>query len=380
MIYLDYNATTPCDSAVIESMLPYFSEKFGNAASAQHAYGWTADEAIKTSRNAIAQYLNCIDQEIVFTSGATESCNLAIKGVYENYKVKGNHIITIKTEHSAVLDTCNFLSQQGASITYLDVDKNGEIDLEELEQSISNSTILIAVMFANNETGVLQNIAAIGSICKKHAIPFFCDGTQAFGKIPIDVLKYNIDLLAFSAHKFYGPKGVGGLYVRRKNPRINLLTQLHGGGHERGRRSGTLNVPGIVGMAKALNITYKNTADTAAKLLAIRDSFEQQLSGIYPQLSINGLHANRLPHVSNITLPGISANKLIAATKSELAFSMGSACLSNHNKPSHVLTAMGLDETAIACSIRLSFGKDNSLDQLPTIINIFDSAIKQLIK
>lgn len=380
MIYLDNNATTACDPLVIASMLPYFSSKYGNAGSTQHPFGWTADEAIKQSRLTIANALNCLEQEIVFTSGATESCNLAIKGVYDVYQTKGKHIITVQTEHNAVLDVCQYLEIQGASVSYLEVSENGLIDLQVLEKTIQTDTILVAIMFANNETGVLQNIEQIGAICKAKKVLFFTDATQAFAKLPIDVLALNIDLLAFSAHKIYGPKGIGGLYIRRKDPRVHIMPQIHGGGQERARRSGTLNVPGIVGMAKALQIYQATGAAEQQTVQLIRDTFEERMMALFPDIIINGISAPRMYNVSNMAIQGIQASKLIALTNSALAFSLGSACISNNNKPSHVLKAMKLPDTRLNGSIRVSFGRNNHLNELPIIINKFDRAIRTLIK
>ncbi len=356
MIYLDYNATTPCDPAVVETMLPYFHEKFGNAASRTHPYGWIADEGVEQARKQIAQLIGAEPQEIVFTSGATESCNLAIKGVYEMYAAKGNHIITVATEHKAVLDTCKHLQRKGAEITYVPVDGEGLINIGALEAAIRPQTILIAVMYANNETGIIQPVQEIGRIAKKHQLLFFSDATQAVGKIPVDVIADGIDILALSGHKFYAPKGIGALYVRRRDPRVRLLAQLDGGGHERGFRSGTLNVPGIVGLGKAAAICAAQMEDEHIRLRCLRDELEQSLLTIDGTL-INGSKEKRMAHVANVSFGNIKAERLVAALNSEIAFSVGSACTSASKEPSHVLEAMGLSEERVKGSVRWSLGR-----------------------
>lgn len=378
MIYLDHNATTPCIPAVIEAMLPYFNEKFGNASSVNYPLAWQSDEAIKNTRNAIANYLGCLAQEIIFTSGATESCNLAIKGVWDHYKTKGKHIITVATEHSAVLNTIKALQKDGAIIDFVNIDENGKIDLDDLQNKINNETILIAIMHANNETGVIQDIAAIGQIAKANNIFFLCDATQSFGKVPLNVTELGIDLMPFSAHKFYGPKGVGALYVRRKGPRVNLKVQQLGGHQERELRAGTLNTPGIVGMGKALTIMLEHQDEYANKMLHFQQSLESGLKSVFPQMKINGGHAERLFTTSNISFEGIKAERLISKLNHEIAFAVGSACNANQNKPSHVLTAMHLSNERIAGSIRLSYGMLNEENQINKIINLFDNAIKLL--
>lgn len=378
MIYLDHNATTPCIPAVIEAMLPYFNEKFGNASSINYPLAWQSDEAVKHTRNTIADYLGCLAQEIIFTSGATESCNLAIKGVWEHYKTKGKRIITVATEHSAVLNTIHALQKDGAIIDYVKIDLNGIVDLEDLQAKITDETILIAIMHTNNETGVIQDIAAIGQIAKSKNIFFLCDATQSFGKVPLNVDTLGVDLMPFSAHKFYGPKGVGGLYVRRKGPRVNLKVQQTGGHQERDLRAGTLNTPGIVGMGKALAIMLADQEAYAAKMMHFQQSLEDGLTSIYPQLKLNGGHAERLFTTSNISFEGIKAERLISKLNHEIAFAVGSACNANQNKPSHVLTAMVLSPERIAGSIRLSYGLLNEENQIKEIINLFDNAIKLL--
>jgi cysteine desulfurase len=356
MIYLDYNATTPCDPEVVEAMLPYFTQKFGNAASKTHPYGWIADEAVEQARKQVALLINATSQEVVFTSGSTEGCNLVLKGVFEMYAAKGKHIITCATEHKAVLDTCKHLERQGAEITYLNVGSDGLIDLEALQKVIRPDTILIAVMYANNETGVIQPVKEIGAIARQHKVLFFTDATQAAGKVKIDVQEENIDILALSAHKFYGPKGVGALYIRRKDPRVRLMAQIDGGGHERGYRSGTLNVPAIVGLGKAAEISMLHLDEEAKRLGSLRDKLEQALLQI-DGTRVNANVQNRMTHVSNISFERIKAERLVGLLNSEIAFSVGSACTSASKEPSHVLQAMDLGDERIRGSIRLSLGK-----------------------
>lgn len=355
-IYLDYNATTPVDPGVLEAMLPYFTEKFGNAASRTHAFGWGAEEAVKMSRETIARLMGAEPEEIVFTSGATEACNLALKGVYEAYSAKGNHIITLTTEHKAVLDTLRRLEKLGAEVTYLPVNGDGLVDMDQLAAAIKPETILISVMYANNETGVLQPIAEIGALAKKHSVLFFSDATQAIGKIPVDVQQDNIDLMAFSGHKLYGPKGVGALYVRRRDPRVRLTAQMDGGGHERNRRSGTLNVPGIVGLAKACEVAENNMAAAGKRLSALRDKLEAALLSL-EGVSVNGGNAPRLPHVSNLAFHGVESEGLMLRLAKDLAVSSGSACTSATLSPSYVLKAMGLTDEAAYSSVRVSLGR-----------------------
>jgi cysteine desulfurase len=355
-IYFDYNATTPCDSRVVDEMLPYFTRHFGNAASRTHAYGWLAEEAVSIGRERVARLINADTTEIAFTSGATEAINLALRGVYETYKSKGGHIITYQTEHKAVLDTCAYLEKQGASVTYLPVNSRGLPDLSLLQESIQDGTVLIAAMYANNETGVVFPIKEMAAIAKKNSVLFFSDATQAVGKIPVDVLKDDIDLLALSAHKLYGPKGVGALYVRRKNPRVKLSPILYGGGHEKGLRSGTLNVPGIVGLGKACEIAAIEMNDDSVRIQQLRD---QLLNGLLQMgcTSVNGDKHSLLPHVANISFDIPAAAQLIGQLSKHIAVSSGSACTSASAEPSHVLKAMGLkDELAIG-SIRFSLGR-----------------------
>lgn len=372
-IYLDHNATTPCDPRVVEAMLPWFTENFGNAASRTHAYGWQAEEAVKLARERVAALIGAEENEIVFTSGATEAVNLAIKGVFEMYSRKGNHIITVKTEHKAVLDTCAHLEKLGAEITYLNVDEEGLINVNELTAAIKPSTILIAVMYANNETGVIQPIDQISSIAKQRGVLFFTDASQAVGKIPVSVA--GIDIMAFSAHKFYGPKGIGALYVRRKDPRVKLTAQMDGGGHEKGMRSGTLNVPGIVGLGIACEIAMN---DNSTGLNVLRDKLENELKKIpgsdpdnnLGNIVINGSRVNRLPHVTNISFRNFElAGSLISAINKEIAVSSGSACTSASMEPSYVLKAMNVSDDLAYNSIRFSLGRNTTGEEIDYVIN-----------
>jgi cysteine desulfurase len=371
MIYLDNNATTQVDEAVLNEMLPYFNHKFGNAASAFHVFGWQVKDAIENSRATIAHFLSCTNQEIVFTSGATESINTAIKGVFSAYKTKGNHIVTVKTEHNAVLDTCAYLETKGASITYLDTDQNGQINLEELENAINENTVLVAIMYVNNETGIIHPIKEISEITHKKKAIFLCDATQAFGKININVDQLGIDLLAISGHKFYAPKGIGVLYIRRKNPRVTVEALLHGGKHERGWRSGTLNVPAIVALAKATNIAYQNLDEIQNRISILRENLESNLLDIFNhEIEIIGLHSHRIFNTSNIIFP-IKSEKIIHHIKNKIAISTGSACTSAENKPSHVLKAMNYTTLQAQSAIRFSLGKYNTIDEIETVINVF---------
>jgi cysteine desulfurase len=372
-IYLDYNATTPVDKRVMDNMLPYFTQKFGNASSRTHTFGWIADDAVKTARNQVAQLINCLSQEIVFTSGSTEAINLAIKGVWENYQNKGKHIITVKTEHKAVLDTCKALEKKGAKITYLSVNREGLIDLEELKNALTPQTILVAVMYSNNETGVIQPIKNIAELVHSNNSIFLCDATQAAGKINIDVEDEHIDLMCLSAHKMYGPKGVGALYVRRKDPRVSLLPQMDGGGHERGLRSGTLNVTGIVGLGDACEIAKKEMWDDAARISILRTKLEQSLCNL-ENVHVNGSIKNRLFNVSNIVFQGIRSENLIQKIPT-IAVAMGSACTSATIEPSHVLKAMGLNDNDAQSSIRFSLGKYTTDVEITEVIKKFTDAV-----
>src|SRR6266487_3325176 len=374
-VYLDNNATTPVDPGVLEAMMPYFTEHFGNAASRSHAFGWEAEEAVDYSREQVAKLIGAGSKEIIFTSGATESDNLAIKGIFELYAGKGNHIITCVTEHKAVLDTCKHIEKLGGEVTYLPVQRDGLIDLKELEAAIKQNTILIAIMYANNEIGVVQPIKEITIIAKKHGILFFSDATQAVGKIPVDTIKDGIDLMAFSAHKIYGPKGVGALYVRRKDPRVRVTAQMDGGGHERGMRSGTLNVPGIVGFGMACEICRLNMEEDAKRIKALRDKLENALLQT-EESYLNGNKENRLPHVTNVSFKYVESEALMLGCNKSIAVSSGSACTSASVEPSHVLKALGLSDDLAHSSLRFSLGRftteeeiDYTIDQIKNTVN-----------
>jgi cysteine desulfurase len=357
-IYLDHNSTTPVDPQVLAAMLPYFTEQFGNASSRTHAYGWVAAEAVDIARREVAELLNAEPNEIIFTSGATESLNLAIRGVAAAYAVKGRHMVICSTEHKAVLDTVADLSESGITADILPVDRSGLIDLALLEKSIREDTILVAVMMANNETGVIQPTEAISKICRDKKTIFLSDTTQAAGKMRIDVQDNGPDLCTVSAHKIYGPKGAGALYIRRKDPRVKLIAEITGGGHERGLRSGTLNVPGIVGLGAAARIANEQVWDYGIHTSRWRTILEQQLTED-GKGTINGSIKSRLPNTTNITFPGIKAERLIIAI-GDIAISMGSACTSALPAPSHVLKSMGLSDEEIQSSIRLSIGKNTT--------------------
>jgi len=377
-IYLDHNATTPVDKRVLETMLPYFTEKFGNASSRTHAFGWVAEDAVRTAREQVAQLINCLAQEIIFTSGATEAINLAIKGVWEKYQTKGKHIITVKTEHKAVLDTCKSLERKGAEITYLSVDREGLIDLEELKNALTPQTILVAVMYANNETGVIQPIKQIADLVHANNSIFMCDATQAVGKINCDVEDDHIDLMCLSAHKFYGPKGIGALYVRRKNPRVTLYPQIDGGGHERGLRSGTLNVTGIVGLGKACEIAQQEMWDDSIRISKLRTKLEQHLCDL-PNVFINGSTKHRLFNVTNITFQGVRSETLINKIPN-IALAMGSACTSAIAEPSHVLKAMGMSDEDSYSAVRFSLGKYTTEAEINEVIEIVNRVIFEMAK
>ncbi len=376
-VYLDHNATTPCDPQVVQAMLPFFTEMFGNAASRTHLYGWQAEEAVEYAREQVAALIGAGLKEVIFTSGATEADNLAIKGVFSMYAGKGDHIITVSTEHKAVLDTCKHLEKMGAAITWLTVDNEGLIDLQELEAAIRPTTVLIAVMYANNETGVVQPIRAISAIAKKHGIIFFCDATQAAGKIPLNVIDDGIDLLSLSAHKLYGPKGIGALYVRRKDPRVKLTALLHGGGHERGIRSGTLNVPGIVGFGKACSLCMENMEQESKRTGALRDKLENALS-IMEDVMMNGSRLHRLPNTTNLSFKNIDGQALMLHFNKDLAVSSGSACTSASMEPSYVLKAMGLDDELAHSSLRFSLGRFTTEEEIGFAIERVSDAVQQL--
>jgi cysteine desulfurase len=376
-IYLDNNATTPMDPRVLEAMIPYFTEHFGNAASRNHAFGWEAEEAVDYAREQVAQLIGADPKEIIFTSGATEGDNLGIKGVYEMYASKGNHIITCTTEHKAVLDTCKHIERSGGEVTYLEVKADGLIDLKELEAAIKPTTILIAIMYANNEIGVVQPVKEISALARKNGILFFTDGTQAVGKIPVDVNKDGIDIMAFTGHKMYGPKGIGALYVRRKNPRVKVTAQMDGGGHERGMRSGTLNVPGIVGFGKACELCRLEMAADAERLGKLRDKLEQALLQL-EEAYVNGSREYRLPHVSNISFKYVEGEGLMMGFNKNIALSSGSACTSASLEPSYVLKALGLGDDLAHSSLRFGLGRFTTEDQIDYTIKAVSETVLKL--
>ncbi len=375
-VYLDNNSTTPCDPRVVDTMVPYFYQKPGNSASRNHPFGWEAEEGVDYAREQIAALLKVDPKEIIFTSGATESDNLAIKGVFEMYRSKGNHIITVTTEHKAVLDTCDKLTEAGAEITYLKVAEDGLIDLAELEAAIKSTTILVSVMWANNETGVIQPMKEIGDICEKHGVLFMSDATQAVGKIPTYPKEIGVHLMAWTSHKMYGPKGVGALYVSRKSPRVKVTAQMDGGGHERGMRSGTLNVPGIVGFGKAAEIARLEMHADAERLSKLRDRLEHELTSRLEECYINGNVDHRMPHVTNISFKHVEGEGLMMTFNQNIAVSSGSACTSASLEPSYVLVALGLGDDLAHSSIRFSLGRfttdeevDFAVDKLVAGVN-----------
>ncbi len=375
-IYLDNNATTPMDPRVLEAMTPYFLNQFGNAASRNHPFGWAAEEAVDYAREQVAKLIGADPKEIIFTSGATEADNLGIKGVFEMYASKGNHIITATTEHKAVLDTCKHIEKQGGEVTYLTVQPDGMIDLAELEAAIRPTTILISIMYANNEIGTVMPIKEISTIARKHGVLVFTDATQAVGKIPVDVNKDGIDLMAFTAHKMYGPKGVGALYVRRKNPRVKVTAQMDGGGHERGMRSGTLNVTGIVGFGKACELCMNEMESDAKRISVMRDKLETELMKI-EEAYVNGSREHRLPHVANISFKHVEGEGLLMGFNKNIALSSGSACTSASLEPSYVLKALGLGDDLAHSSLRFGlsrFTTDEEIDY--TIKSITDTVLK----
>ncbi len=376
-IYMDNHATTPVDPRVLEAMLPFFTEKFGNAASRNHAFGWEAEKAVDNARKQIADLIGAAPKEIIFTSGATESNNLAIKGVAEMYAEKGNHIITSATEHKAVLDTCKRLEKQGCRVTYLPVQRDGRIDLQMLEEAITDKTILITIMYANNEIGVLQPIAEIGRIAKRRKVLFHCDGVQAVGKVPVNVIADNIDLLSLSGHKIYGPKGVGALYVRRKNPRVQIAAQMDGGGHERGMRSGTLNVPGIVGLGKACEICGQEMPEESKRLAYLRDKLKDGILAQLDEVFINGSLEHRLPHNLNLSFAYVEGESLLMGIN-DVAVSSGSACTSATLEPSYVLKALGVGDDLAHTSIRFGLGRFNTEEEVDYVIRRVVEVVRKL--
>jgi len=376
-IYMDYHATTPVDPRVLEAMLPYFTAQFGNAASRNHSFGWEAEEAVETARKQVADLIGANPKEIIFTSGATESNNLAIKGVAEMYREKGNHVITCVTEHKAVIDTCKKLEKQGYRVTYLPVQKDGRIALDDLRAAIGDKTILITIMSANNEIGVLQPIAEIGAIAKEKGILFHTDGVQAVGKVPVNINEAKVDLLSLSAHKMYGPKGVGALYVRRRNPRVLLAEQINGGGHERGMRSGTLNVPGIVGLGKAAEICRTEMATESERLRTLRDRLNQKLHANLDELYINGSMEHRLPHNLNVSFAYVEGESLLMGIN-DVAVSSGSACTSASLEPSYVLKALGAGDDLAHSSIRFGLGRFTTDEEVDYVVEKLTTVVRRL--
>jgi len=364
------------DPRVLEAMMPYLTDVFGNSASRNHPFGWAAEEGVDYAREQIAALINCDSKEIIFTSGATESDNLGIKGVFEMYSQKGNHIITTTTEHKAILDTCKHLEKQGGRVTYLPVDELGLISLEDLEAAMTPETILVTIMYGNNETGTIQSMREIARIAHSHGALFMTDGTQAVGKIPVDVIADGIDIMAFTAHKMYGPKGVGALYVRRKNPRVKVTSQMDGGGHERGMRSGTLNVPGIVGLGKACELARLEMASDAARLSVMRDRLEKELTTL-EETYVNGSVEHRLPHVTNISFKYVEGEGLMMGVK-DLAVSSGSACTSASLEPSYVLKALGLSDDLAHSSLRFGLSRFTTDEQIDYAIGHVKEAVTKL--
>jgi cysteine desulfurase len=376
-IYLDNSATTPADPRVVEAMIPYFTNFFGNAASRNHSFGWAAEEAVDYAREQVANLIGANEKEIIFTSGSTEAINLAIKGVADMYARKGNHIITANTEHKAVLDTCKHLQKQGIAVTYLEVNADGLIDLQELQNAMTDRTILVCIMAVNNEIGVVQPIEEIAKIAHAQGALFMTDATQAAGKLPIDVNKMGIDLLALTAHKMYGPKGVGALYVRRKNPRVKVTAQIDGGGHERGMRSGTLNVPGIVGFGKACELARLEMAQDAERVGRLRDKLEQALCQL-EESYVNGNQQHRSPYISNISFKYVEGEGLMMGFNKDIAVSSGSACTSASLEPSYVLKALGLDDELAHSSIRFSLGRFTTEAQIDFAIAAVTKAVNRM--
>lgn len=374
-IFLDNHSTTRVDPRVVEAMLPYFGENYGNAASKQHEFGWKADAAVEYARKQIAQLVGAECSGIIFTSGATESINLALKGVAEAQASEGNHIVTVQTEHKAVLDTCARLERHGFEITYLPVDRTGLISLDSLKNAITSKTILVSIMMANNEVGTIAPIGEIGELCREAGVTFHTDATQAVGKISVNVAKMNIDLMSFSAHKMYGPKGVGALYVRANRPKVRLTALIDGGGHERGMRSGTLNVPAIVGFGKAAALAQENMSMEPKRVAAFRDELESGITSQLDEVMVNGNQAHRLPNNSNMTFKGVNADRLILDMK-DIAVSSGSACSSASPEPSHVLRAIGLGDEDVLSSIRFGLGRFTTAEEIDYTINRVVQTVK----
>jgi cysteine desulfurase len=376
-IYLDNHATTQMDPRVLDAMVPYFTQYFGNAASRNHEFGWVAEQAVDKARKQIADLIGASPREIIFTSGATESDNLAIKGVAEMYAEKGNHIITAATEHKAVLDTCKKLEKNGYRVTYMPVKGDGLIDLDMLREAITDKTILVTIMYANNEIGVLQPVAEIGKICREKGVLFHTDGVQAIGKVPVDVNRDNIDLMSITAHKLYGPKGVGALYVRRKNPRVQLTAQMDGGGHERGMRSGTLNVPGIVGLGEACAICQREMPEETKRLQYLRDKLRNKLESELDEVYLNGSWEHRLPHSLNLSFAYVEGESLLMGIN-DVAVSSGSACTSATLEPSYVLKALGLGDDIAHSSIRFGIGRFNTEEEIDYVADKLVTVVRKL--
>ena len=378
LIYLDNNATTPTDPRVVDAMLPFFYNHPGNAASRNHPFGWVAEEAVDYARDQIAQLIGVDGKEIIFTSGATEADNLALKGAFEMYSRKGNHIITLTTEHKAVLDSCNKIEKMGGEVTYVDVEEDGRVDLNKLEAAIKENTIMISVMWANNETGVIQPMKEIGEICAKHGILFMSDATQAVGKIPVFPKEVGVHLMAFTGHKMYGPKGVGALFVNRKNPRVKVTAQMDGGGHERGMRSGTLNVPGIVGFGKAAEIARKEMVQDAERMAKMRDRLEKALFENIEEVYINGNTEHRMPNTTNISFKHVEGEGLMMTFNQEIGVSSGSACTSASLEPSYVLVALGLGDDLAHSSIRFSLGRFTTDEEIDYAIEAVSNGVNHM--
>ena len=376
-IYMDNHATTPADPRVVEAMLPYFTQHFGNAASRNHQFGWEAEAAVETAREQIAKLIGATAKEIIFTSGATESDNLAIKGVAEMYREKGNHIITAVTEHKAVLDTCKRLEKYGYKVTYLPVKADGLVDLNQLKDALTDKTILVSIMAANNEIGVLQPVEEIGKLCRERGVLFHSDAVQALGKVPLDVNKMNLDLVSLTAHKLYGPKGCGALYVRRRNPRVQISAIIDGGGHERGMRSGTLNVPGIVGFGKACELSRLEMSQESVRIAALRDRLKDKLTSALDQVFINGSMEHRLPGNLNISFLYVEGESLLMGIN-DVAVSSGSACTSATLEPSYVLKSLGLGDDVAHSSIRFGIGRFNTEAEVDYVANRLIEVVSKL--
>ncbi|MFO0664683.1 MAG: IscS subfamily cysteine desulfurase [Polyangiaceae bacterium] len=377
-IFMDYHSTTPLDPRVLDEMMPYFTEKFGNAASRNHAFGWTAEEAVEHARERIAKLIGAqSDKELVFTSGATESNNLALKGVAEFYKDKGNHIVTTVTEHKAILDSCKRLEKEGFEVTYLPVDKEGLVSAEQVEKALTDKTILVSIMLANNEIGTVQPLESIGKVTRARGVLFHTDAVQGIGKVPFDVQRMNLDLASMTAHKMYGPKGVGALYVRRSKPRVRLVAQMDGGGHERGNRSGTLNVPGIVGFGKAADILLTEGAEENARILALRERLRTKLTSALDLVYLNGSLEHRLPGNLNLSFAFVEGEAMMMAIK-DVAVSSGSACTSASLEPSYVLRALGVGEELAHSSIRFGLGRFTTEEEVDYVAELVIAKVKKL--